>query len=80
MKTTIEIADDLFLRAKLLTEREQVTLRSLTEEGLRHVLESRAKRAQVKLKPVTVKGNGIRPELRDAPWSHVRALIYGGRE
>jgi len=79
MRTTIEIADDLFLRAKDLAEREHVTLRSLTEEGLRQVLESRCRRTLVKLSPVTVKGTGVRAEWRDASWAQVRELIYGDR-
>lgn len=38
MKTTIEIADDLFERAQHVARKEKTTFRSLTEQGLRIVL------------------------------------------
>lgn len=38
MKTTIEIADELFNRARKRAQRDQTTLRALVEEGLRRVL------------------------------------------
>ena len=37
MKTTIEIADDLFERAQRLARKGKMTFRSLTEQGLRLV-------------------------------------------
>src|SRR5436853_1034250 len=41
MKTTVDIADQLFERAKQETERTGVTLRELIESGLRYLLEER---------------------------------------
>ena len=38
MKTTIEIADDLFERAQRVARKKKTTFRSLTEQGLRLVL------------------------------------------
>ncbi len=46
MKTTIDIADDLIKRARLIQQRENVTFRALVEEGLRSILEKRAKPAK----------------------------------
>ena len=46
MKTTIEIADDLIQRAKVIQKRDAVTLRALVEDGLRLVLEQHAKPAK----------------------------------
>jgi len=40
MKTTIEIADDLFERAQRVARQEKTTFRSLTEQGLRLLLKS----------------------------------------
>ena len=41
MKTTIDIADNLILRAKAIQAREDVTLRALVEDGLREVIAQR---------------------------------------
>ena len=38
MKTTIDLADALFLSAKQHAQQRQTTLRALVEEGLRQVL------------------------------------------
>ena len=38
MKTTVEIADDLFARAQAKAQKENTTFRALTERGLRWVL------------------------------------------
>jgi hypothetical protein len=38
MKTTVDLADALFLTAKQHAQQRQTTLRALIEEGLRHVL------------------------------------------
>lgn len=41
MKTTIEIADDLFERAQRLARKEKTIFRVLTEQGLRLVLQGK---------------------------------------
>lgn len=80
MKTTIDIADDLIKRAKIIQARDHVTLRSLIEDGLRDLLEKRSKPAKYKFKPVVVGGpdidwsmtpakiNGLIDEMRDRSW------------
>jgi hypothetical protein len=79
MKTTIEIADDLFVRAQKLARKEKTTFRALTEQGLRLVLKARASAPQ-KLSPlVTVRGRGLSEAFSDAPWDRVRDEIYRGR-
>ncbi len=79
MKTTIEIADDLFERAQRVAREEKTTLRSLAEQGLRIVLkEKQAKPAQWKWKPVTFRGRGLTDEFKNAPWEKIRAEIYRG--
>ena len=41
MKTTLEIADDLFTRVQQLARREKTTFRALTEQGLRRAIEEK---------------------------------------
>jgi hypothetical protein len=79
MKTTIEIADDLFERAQRLAREENTTFRALTEQGLRLVLNEKRSKAK-KLPPlVTVGGRGLADEFKHARWEKVRDEVYRGR-
>jgi len=79
MKTTIEIADDLFERAQRVAREERTTLRSLTEQGLRLVLRQKQEKAR-KLPPlVTVRGGGLTNEFKNASWERMRDEIYRER-
>ena len=79
MKTTIDIASNILVRSKELARRERTTLRNLVEEGLELVLEQRVARGKVKIKPVTFRGRGLRPEYRSADWDRIRDAAYKGR-
>lgn len=74
MKTTIEIADSLLLRAKARAREKHITLRSLIEESLAATLDQPVRVAQVK--PVTFKGKGLSSEFEGASWDQIRAAIY----
>ena len=74
MKTTIEIADSLLLRAKARAREKHITLRSLIEEALAATLDQPVREAQVK--PVTFKGRGLSREFEGASWEQIRAAIY----
>lgn len=79
MKTTIEIADDLFERAQRAARKKKTTFRSLTEEGLRMVLkEKEPQSAKWKWKPVTFRGRGLTDEFKNASWEKIRDEIYRG--
>jgi hypothetical protein len=78
MKTTVEIADDLFERAQRLARKERTTFRSLTEQGLRLVLKAKEGKPK-KLPPLlTVGGGGLRDEFKNAAWEKIRDEIYRG--
>lgn len=80
VKTTIEIADDLFSRAQRAARREKTTLRALTEEGLRLVLAKRKEKKAKKLPPlVTFGGSGLTEEFRDWNWDRLREEVYRSR-
>ena len=76
MKTTVDIADDLLLRAKRAAEASRTTLRSLIEEGLREVLGRRSASKQNQVKPVTFRGGGLQPEFRGKGWDAIRDAIF----
>lgn len=79
MKTTIEIADDLFQRVQKKARKENVSFRMLTETGLRLVLADKHVSRPKKLRPlVVVKGKGLSPEFQNAGWDKIRDTIYEG--
>ena len=79
MKTTIEIADDLFERAKRVARKEKTTFRSLAEQGLRLVLKDKQQNHPRKLPPlVTFRGRGFTDEFKNAGWDKIRDEIYRG--
>lgn len=78
MKTTIDIADDLLLRAKQEAASTRTTLRSLVEAGLREVLGRRSAAKRPGVRPVTFRGKGLQPEFRGKGWEAIRDAIYGG--
>lgn len=78
MKTTIEIADSLFERARAVVDREGTTMRALVEEGLRRVLDDKGAVRSFKLRDARVKGRGLSPEFADGGWERMRRAIYEG--
>ena len=76
MKTTLDIQDELFVRAKRLAKRTGRPLRSLVEEGLRHVL-ARERTGPYKLQDCSV-GDPRGPNpLEVLSWNELRDEIYG---
>jgi len=81
MKVIIDIPDALLCEARKFAAREGITLSALIERGLRRVLpEAKPLKEPFKLRDGSFTGNGLRPELRDAPWTAIRALAYGDRD
>lgn len=74
MKTTIEISDNLLIRAKRRAREQNITLRSLIEESLAVSLDQEIPTKQVR--PVTFKGNGLSREFQGASWDKIRDAIY----
>ena len=80
VKTTIDIADDLFERVQQLAQKDKTTFRALTEEGLRLMLLNQKQPRAKKLPPaVTFGKGGLRPEFEHANWEKIRDEIYKGR-
>ena len=77
MKTTIEISDSILSKAKQLAREQNVTLRSLAEEGLRKIIEERSVRKPFQVSPVTFRGKGLSPEFQGATWERIRDAAYG---
>lgn len=75
MKTTVEIPELLFRRAKAHAARQGIPLREVFERGLEMVLEG-SRRKPFRLKTITTKGEGL---VCEGDWSTIRSLIYEGR-
>ena len=79
MKTTIEIAPALLERGRRIAQEEQVTLRTLMEEGLRKVIAEREKRPDFRLRKVPFTGGGFNRGFEGGHWNQVRDAAYEGR-
>jgi Arc/MetJ family transcription regulator len=62
MKTTIDINDNLFARARRLAEGRGITLRALVEEGLHRALQAHEQPARPPFVLVTFGEGGLTPE------------------
>jgi hypothetical protein len=85
VKTTIDIADDLISRAKLVQKRDGVTLRALVEDGLRLVLDRDARKPKYRFVPVvagtpstggpaTIDVNALIAEANERDWVERESL------
>jgi len=79
MKTTVEISDELLLKAKKLAVKRRTTLRSIIEQGLRNTLKEQRDGESHTLVDMSVDGEGLQPEFRDSSWSDIRKETYEGR-
>jgi hypothetical protein len=79
MKTTIQIPDALLAEINKIAAHEKTALKALTQEGLEDLLSKRKSRKPFKLKDCSVRGSGLNPELKDAAWDDIMAIIYEGR-
>lgn len=79
MKTTVEISDALFAKARRHAARQRITLKAVFEQGLRTVLSEKPEVRAFHLKRASFKGRGLRPEMQTAGWDSLRAAAYEGR-
>lgn len=79
MKTTVEIAEELFTRTREVAQREGTTMRALIEEGLRDALARREHKTAYSWPDLSVPGKGLSPEIQEGAWEPLRDLIYTGR-
>jgi hypothetical protein len=79
MKTTVDLADALFERAKRHAKRTGKPMRELIEEGLRRVLASEGSVSRYVIPDRSVGRPGARNPLDTLSWQDLRDEIYGGR-
>jgi Arc/MetJ family transcription regulator len=76
MKTTIEIADDVLVRARRQARRDGKTLRDVVEQALRQQLAAPDGHGDFRLKRHAFKGKGRQPGGAEGDWPSVRDLIH----
>ncbi len=76
MKTTLEIHDELFARAKRHAKLTGRPLRAVVEEGLRQVLASPTRRERYVLPDLSVGEAGGHDPLETYSWQDLRDEIY----
>jgi hypothetical protein len=79
MKTTVELPKALLEETKKLAAREDTTLKTLIEQGLRHVIAQRGRKHAFRLRKATFKGRGLSAQARAVDWERLRELAYEGR-
>lgn len=79
MKTTVEISDSLFARARRYASRRGLTLRAVIELGLRRVVAEPEEAQSFRLRRASFRGEGLTPEMQAQGWEGIRATIYEGR-
>ena len=81
MKTTIEINDALFDRAKRLASRRRTTPRAVIESALRQYLDLQgsASHGTFRLRRHGFRGRGLQGGLTEHDWAAIREQVYEGR-
>lgn len=77
MKTTVDITDSLFQRAKEVAAAEGITFRELVEQGLRQVLADRKTATRFQLRDASFGEGGLTPEAQKLTWQELLEFTYG---
>lgn len=81
MKTTIEIADNLFKEAKHLMAKQGKTMKEVVEISLRRYIQEQKLKTKkpFKFRNCSFKGEGLVDPSLEGDWPRIRELIYEGR-
>ncbi|HYU16173.1 MAG TPA: hypothetical protein VEL05_08885 [Candidatus Acidoferrum sp.] len=78
-RTSVDIPDPLFRRARKLARDSGRTLRDLVLDGLREVVGGRRRPRPYRMKDRSFAGDGLIEGLDWTDWERVRDLTYEGR-
>jgi hypothetical protein len=79
MRTTIDLPDALFAKAKRAARARNTTLRTLVIEGLRLVTARDAAAPRFRLADASFGDGGLVDGLAETDWERIRDLAYEGR-
>jgi hypothetical protein len=75
MKTTIDIADELFAEIQDLARQEKTTFRSLVEDGLRLVAVQKREKPK-KVPPIFTVPGRLSDDFKNASWDDIMEEIH----
>jgi hypothetical protein len=79
MRTSLDLPDALFAKAKRLAHARGTTLRELAIEGLEAVLDRHRRHAPFVLRDASYGEGGLADGLDETDWDRIRDLAYEGR-
>ena len=79
MRTTIDLPDALFVKAKRTARARGTTLRTLVIEGLRLVTQREARVDRFCLPDASFGEGGLVDGVTETDWDRIRDLAYEGR-
>lgn len=79
MRTSFDLPDALFAKAKRLAQARGTTLRELTIEGLEAVIDRHRSRARFVLRDASYGDGGLADGVDETDWERIRDLSYEGR-
>jgi len=79
MRTTIDLPDALFAKAKKIAQARGTTLRELAIEGLQSVLDRAERKQAFRLRDASYGKGGLVEGLAETDWDRIRDLSYQGR-
>ncbi len=79
VRTTLDLPDPLFDKAKRLARERGVPFRALVEEGLRLLLREKPGRRRFRLRDASFRGDGLVSGHSETDWEQIRDIAYEGR-
>lgn len=79
MRTTLELPDSLFRKAKRLARKRGIAFRALVADGLRRLLEEEPRPQAFHLEDASFQGDGLVSGLSETDWERIREIAYEGR-
>jgi len=79
MKMTIDISNELLIKAKEFAVKRRTTLSAIIEQGIRNMLKEQQSGEHYVLPDMSVGGNGLQADFRDKTWSDFRDAAHEGR-
>jgi len=79
MRTTLELPDLLFRKAKKLAQKRRIPFRALVADALRRLLDEEPPPNAFHLEDASFKGDGLASGLSETDWERIREIAYEGR-